>query len=187
MVQKRISGTNPVFSNEFFEINEETIKKIKATHENDNTRVISLIKSIETIADDNSDDPFLIGLKERAEIVEENYENRQISTQKALEEIQSLYQADIRRRKEQAERGYDGLTFFVYQSLIDKGINDSDKVTEQIKNEFVNHPNWKTSEKELRELRQTVYFALLKVEDDIDKVAGIVDELFNSLFIVYKL
>jgi hypothetical protein len=29
-----------------------------------------LIKSIETIADDNSDDPFLIGLKERAEIVE---------------------------------------------------------------------------------------------------------------------
>ena len=187
LVQKRISGTNPVFSNEFFEINEETIKKIKATHENDNTRVINLIKSIETIADDNSDDPFLIGLKERAEIVEENYENRQISTQKALEEIQSLYQADIRRRKEQAERGYDGLTFFVYQSLIDKGINDSDKVTEQIKNEFVNHPNWKTSEKELRELRQTVYFALLKVEDDIDKVAGIVDELFNSLFIVYKL
>lgn len=187
LVQKRISGTNPVFSNEFFEINEETIKKIKATHENDNTRVINLIKSIETIADDNSDDPFLIGLKERAEIVEENYENRQISTQKALEEIQSLYQADIRRRKEQAERGYDGLTFFVYQSLINKGINDSDKVTEQIKYEFVNHPNWKTSEKELRELRQAVYFALLKVEDDIDKVAGIVDELFNSLFIVYKL
>jgi len=187
LVQKRISGTNPVFSNEFFEINEETIKKIKATQKNDNTRVINLIKSIETIADDNSDDPFLIGLKERAEIVEDNYENRQISTQKALEEIQSLYQADIRRRKEQAERGYDGLTFFVYQSLIDKRINDSDKVTEQIKNEFVNHPNWKTSEKELRELRQAVYFALLKVEDDIDKVAGIVDELFNSLFIVYKL
>ena len=104
-----------------------------------------------------------------------------------MEEIQSLYQADIRRRKEQAERGYDGLTYFVYQSLIDKGINDSGKVTEQIKNEFVNHPNWKTSEKELRELRQAVYFALLKVEDDIDKVAGIVDELFNSLFIVYKL
>jgi type I restriction enzyme R subunit len=100
LVQKRISGTNPVFSNEFFEINEETIKKIKATHENDNTRVINLIKSIETIADDNSDDPFLIGLKERAEIVEENYENRQISTQKALEEIQNLYQADIRRRNQ---------------------------------------------------------------------------------------
>jgi len=39
----------------------------------------------------------------------------------------------------------------------------------------------------LNNQQKKVFEELLKVEDDIDKVAGIVDDLFNSLFIVYKL
>jgi type I restriction enzyme R subunit len=187
LVQSKISGTAPIFNNEFFEINEETIQKIKDTQENDNTRVINLIKSIEKIAEEESDDPFLIGIKERAEQVEENYENRQISTQEALDEIRKLFEEDVKRKKEQSEKGFDGLTFFIYRLLLDKEIKNSDKVTKQIKEEFGNHPNWKTSEKELRELRQAVYFALLSEEDDIDKAVNLVDELFHHLFIVYKL
>ena len=187
LVQSKISGTAPVFNNEFFEINEETIQKIKDTQKNDNTRVINLIKSIEKIAEEESDDPFLIGIKERAEQVEENYEDRQISTQEALDEIRKLFEEDIKRKKEQSEKGFDGLTFFIYRLLLEKEIKNSDKVTKQIKEEFINHPNWKTSEKELRELRQAIYFALLSEEDDIDKAANFVDELFHHLFIVYKL
>ena len=41
-------------------------KKYRIAQENDNTRVINLIKSIERIAEEESDDPFLIGLQERA-------------------------------------------------------------------------------------------------------------------------
>lgn len=187
LVQSKIAGTAPNFNNEFFEINEKTIQKIKNTQDNDNTRVINLIKSIEKIADENSDDPFLIGIKERAEAVEENYESRQLSTQEALEEIRKLYEEDVKRRKEQAEKGFDGLTFFIYRTLLDKEINNAEEVTKQIKEEFVNHPNWKTSEKELRELRQAIYFALLSEEDDIDKAANLVDELFIHLFKAFKL
>jgi type I restriction enzyme, R subunit len=187
LVQSKIAGSAPNFNNEFFEINDKTIQKIKDTQDNGNTRVINLIKSIEKIADENSDDPFLIGIKERAEAVEENYENRQLNTQDALEEIKKLYEEDVKRRKEQAEKGFDGLTFFIYRTLLDKEINNSEEVTKQIKEEFVNHPNWKSSEKELRELRQAVYFALLSEEDDIDKAVKFVDELFNHLFIAFKL
>jgi len=187
LVQSKISGISPTFNNEFFEINEETIQKIKDSKENDNTRVINLIKSIEKIAEEESDDPFLIGIKERAEQVEENYENRQVSTQEALDEIRKLFEEDIRRRKEQSEKGFDGLTFFIYRLLLDKEIKNSDKVTKQIKEDFVNHPNWKSSERELRELRQAIYFAVLAEEDDIDKAANFVDELFNHLNIVYNL
>lgn len=187
LVQSKISGTSPTFNNEFFEINEETIQKIKDTQENDNTRVINLIKSIEKIAEEESDDPFLIGIKERAEQVEENYENRQVSTQEALDEIRKLFEEDIKRKKEQSEKGFDGLTFFIYRLLLDKEITNTDKVTKQIKEDFVNHPNWKSSERELRELRQSVYFAVLSEEDDLDKVANFVDALFNHLNIVYKL
>ncbi len=187
LVQSKIAGTAPNFNNEFFEINEKTIQKIKDSQDNDNTKVINLIKSIEKIADENSDDPFLIGIKERAEAVEENYESRQLSTQEALEEIRKLYEEDVKRRKEQAEKGFDDLTFFIYKKMIESEINNAEEITKQIKGEFVNHPNWKSSEKELRELRQAIYFALLAEEDDIDKAANLIDELFNHLFIAFKL
>lgn len=187
LVQSKIAGTAPNFNNEFFEINEKTIQKIKDSQDNDDTKVINLIKSIEKIADENSDDPFLIGIKERAEAVEENYESRQLSTQEALEEIRKLYEEDLKRRKEQAEKGFDDLTFFIYKKMLESEIKNAEEITKQIKGEFVNHPNWKSSEKELRELRQAVYFALLAEEDDIDKAANLIDELFNHLFIAFKL
>ncbi len=162
---------------------------------NENTKIINLVKSIEQIAEKESDDPFLIGLLERAEAVEEQYENRQITTQEALDKIRKIYEDDVKRRKEQAEKGFHGLTFFIYRTLIDKDLSKSEETTKRIKEEFVNNPNWKTSEKELRELRKGVYYAILAVEDDtcgepvvsIDKAASIVKELFNHLFIAYDL
>jgi len=48
--------------------------------------------------------------------------------------------------------------------LLDKEIKNTEEVTKQIKQEFINNPNWKTSEKKLRELRQSIYFALLTEE-----------------------
>jgi len=195
LIQEKIGMTKLEESNELFEINEKTIEKIKATNKNDNTRIINLVKSIEQIAEKESDDPFLIGLLERAEAVEEQYENRQISTQEALDEMRKIYEDDVKRKKEQAEKGFDGLTFFIYRTLIDKGLSNSEKATKQIKEEFVKNPNWKTSEKELRELRKGVYYAILAEEDDtcgelavsIDKAASIVEELFNHLFIAYEI
>ena len=187
LIQEKIGMSKLEESNELFEINEKTIEKIKATNKNDNTRIINLVKSIEQIAENESDDPFLIGLLERAEAVEEQYENRQVSTQEALDEIRKIYEDDVKRRKEQAEKGFDGLTFFIYHTLIDKGLSNSEDITKEIKEEFVKNPNWKTSEKDLRELRKGVYYAILAEEDDIDKAASIVEELFNHLFIAYDL
>lgn len=187
LVQSKVSGTYPEFDNQYFEVNEDAIEYIKKKNGNDNTKVINLIKSIEKIAEENSDDPFLIGMKERAEAVEENYESRQLSTQEALEEIRKLFEEDAKRKKEQAEKGFDDLTFFIYKKMLENEINNAVEITKQIKAEFANHPNWKSSEKELRELRQAVYFALLAEEDDIDKAANLIDELFNHLFIAFKL
>jgi type I restriction enzyme, R subunit len=187
LVQSKIAGTAPNFNNEFFEINELTIQKIKDNQDNDNTKVINLIRSIEKIADENSDDPFLIGIRERAEAVEGNYESRQISTQEALEEIRKLYEEDIRRKKEQAEKGFDDLTFFIYKTLLEKEIKNSETITKQIREEFINHPNWKTSEKELRELRQQIYFALLTEDEDLERATVLVEDLFNHLFATFKL
>ncbi len=187
LVQSKVSGNLAEFDDNYFQLNEDAIEYIKKKNGNDNTKVINLIKSIEKTAEENSDDPFLIGIKERAEAVEENYENRQLSTQEALEELRKLYEDDALRKKEQAEKGFDDLTFFIYKKILENEISNAEEITKQIKGEFVNHPNWKSSEKELRELRQAVYFALLSEEDNIDKAANQIDDLFNQLFITFKL
>lgn len=187
LIQKRVSGTYPEYNNDFFVVNEDAIEYIKNKNENDNIKVINLIKSIEKIADENSDDPFLISLKERAEAVRENYESRQIRTQEALDELRKIYEEDAQRRNEQAEKGFDDLTFFIYKKILENEVNNAEEITKKIKGEFVNHPNWKSSEKELRELRQAVYFTLLAEEDDIEKAVNLIDELFNHLFIAFKL
>lgn len=133
LIQNKIGMSNLAQVNEFFEINEETIKKIQESQENDNTRVINLVKSIEKIAEKESDDPFLIGLQERAAQVEERYEDRQITTLEALAEIRKIYEDDIKRKKEQAETGFDGLTFFIYRTLLDKDFKKASEFKARVK------------------------------------------------------
>jgi len=91
------------------------------------------------------------------------------------------------RKKEQAKKGFDGLTFFVYRTLIDEGVANAEEVSGQIKTAFLGHPNWQTSDAELRELRNEVTFAIYGGIDDLDQVARIVDNLFSLLTEAYKI
>jgi type I restriction enzyme R subunit len=65
--------------------------------------------------------------------------------------------------------------------MLDGGLNNAEEISKKIKNAFVEHAGWKESEKELRELRKKVTFAIFSEEDDLNKVTAIVDELFSLL------
>jgi hypothetical protein len=54
---------------EFVMIDENTIDLIKRQKSGDSTKVINLVKSIEKAAEENSEDPFLVALSERAAII----------------------------------------------------------------------------------------------------------------------
>ena len=78
------------------------------------------------------------------------------------------------------------MTFFVYRTLLDEGISEADDISAKIKAAFLDHPNWLKSEKELRELRQKITFAVFAHEVDLDKVTGIVDRLIRLLRKAYR-
>ena len=90
------------------------------------------------------------------------------------------------RKKQQAEKGFDGLTFFVYRTLLEAGVVDAEEVSGQVKAAFAAYPNWQTSEAELRELRKEVTFAIYAGVDDLDQVARLVDSLFSLLAKTYR-
>ncbi|WKZ64804.1 MAG: hypothetical protein QY325_08480 [Flavobacteriales bacterium] len=181
LVQEHVGTYNVNAPLELVEINERTIELIKQKNAGDGTKVINLIKSIEKKAESESDDPFLIAMAERAKAVQESFENRQTGTKEALDDLLRLVQQNEDRKREQAEKGFDGLTYFVYRTLLDAQVPESETVSRKIKDAFVAFPHWKTSEKELRELRAKVTFAIYSQVDDPEAVARLVDDLFTLL------
>jgi|CXWL01.1.fsa_nt_gi type I restriction enzyme R subunit len=181
LVQQHIDTGQIQAVTQFVEINPETIKLIKEKQGDYNTKVINLVKSIEKAAEDASDDPYLVGMAERAKAVQDSYEDRQTNTADAITKLMQEIEANDRRKKEQAEKGFDGLTYFVYATLLEVGIPNPETISKKIRAAFVEYPNWASTEKDLREVRQKMTFALYAEEDDLDKVAATVDHLLTLL------
>jgi type I restriction enzyme R subunit len=68
----------------------------------------------------------------------------------------------------------------------EEGIPNPEKVAGKVREAFEKHPNWKTSEAEMREARKQVTFAIFSEEDDLNKVTATVDALFTLLQRSYK-
>lgn len=181
LVQQHIDTTAISTVSDLLEINANTIQLIKEKSGGDTTKVINLIKSIEKNAQNNPEDPFLIAMAQRANAIGENFEQRQNNTQETLDLLLNQIEQNEKRKRQQAERGFDSLTFFVYQTLEEAGISNPTVVSQNIKNSFISYPNWQTSESELRELRNEVTFSIYADMDDLNRVPNIVENLFTLL------
>ncbi len=166
---------------EFVKTDKATLDTIRQRNRGKATRVINLIKSIEKTAEENSDDPFLVALAERARVVQEGFEDRQTTTAEALADLLREIAKNEQRKKEQAAKGLDGLTYFVLCKLTDDGIPNPEAVSRKVAGAFAGFPNWRRSDAELREVRKQVTFALFAEEEDIEKVASAVEALFTLL------
>ena len=60
-------------------------------------------------------------------------------------------------------------------------MKNADGVSAKVAKAFVDHPSWRQSEADLRELRKAATFAVYAEIDDIDEVAAIVEKLLASL------
>ena len=181
LVQQQVGSYGVGGLGEIVAIDGNTIELIKNMRGGDGTKVINLIKSIEKLAAENSDDPYLIAMAERARAVQESFEERQTSTAEALAELLHEVEDNEARKKEQAEKSFDGLTYFVYRSLLDAKIENAEVVSRKIRNAFTEFSNWKRSENAFRELRKKVTFAIFAETDDLDRVTAMVDALFTLL------
>ncbi len=182
LVQKHIGALMAAESRpEYVRIDKSTIDTIKQQKGGEGTKVINLVKSIEKMAEENSDDPFLVALAERAKAVQESFEDRQTTTADALAELLKEIEKNEQRKQEQAAKGLDGLTYFVLCKLTDDGIPNPEAASRKVAAAFAKFPNWRRSEAELREARKLVTFAVVAEEDDMAKATATVDALFVLL------
>ena len=181
LVREQVSSYGVESLEGLIEINADTVELIKKRQGSDGTQVINLIKSIEKVAEEGSDDPYLIAMAERARAVQESFESRQSSAAEALEDLLQEVDRNEARKKEQTEKSFDGLTYLVYRSLSDAGIKNAEAVSRNIRQAFSDSPNWKQSKNELLELRQEVTFAIFAETEELDRVTAMVAELFTLL------
>jgi type I restriction enzyme R subunit len=179
LVRKHIGTTIAEPKEPFVTIDRSTIETIKKQQEGKATKVINLIKVIEKTAEENSEDPFLIALAERAKLVQESFEDHQTGTAEALATLLREIEKNEQRKKEQATKGLDSLNYFVLCKLTDDGIPNPEAASKKIQEAFASLPNWRRSEAELRELRKRVTFAIYAEEEDLQKVISTVDALFT--------
>lgn len=103
-----------------------------------------------------------------------------------MDQLLAAIAQNEKRRQEQAAQGLDNLTYFVLCKLTEDGIAEAKIVSENIDGAFKLHRNWRRSERELRELRKKVTFAIFAHEDDLSKVTATVDTLFTLLERAFK-
>jgi type I restriction enzyme R subunit len=159
----------------------QAIETIKQQQGGKATKIINLVKAIQKAAEENSDDPFLIAMAERAKAVQESFEDRQTGREETLTALLTAIELDEQRKREQMARRLDTVTFFVFATLRDKGVPHAEDIGKKIGKAFAQYPNWRRSERDLRELRKLVTFAIVAHEEDLNKVTAIVDDFFTIL------
>jgi len=181
LVQSHIGTKHIQPVSEFIEINETTLDKIRSKQGGNAVKVINLIKSIEKIATDNSTNPFVLAMAERAKALKERYEEGQVNTQQILDKLLAEIEENERRKREQAEKGYDDQTFFVYQTLSDAEVTNPEALSEKVKKAAAETLNWQISDTAEREFRNKLTIALSSEIGVTERVAQIVNKLLFAL------
>ena len=106
-------------------------------------------------------EPYLLPIGERAEAVLDWYDNRQVSTQEALRQLEKLLSEYVDAKREYEKSGYDLSTFTIYWVLKQVGAPDPTKLAPLLNAAANRFPNYKHNAVELRQLKAELYKLLL--------------------------
>lgn len=149
-----------------YEITPRTLEQIAQGSQSDTVKVFNLLKSIgRKVQDEATTTPYLFSIGERAEAIVEAFKQRQISTQEALKQLESLIREINEAEREQAERGISGEPFAIMWLLKQQGVPsiDAEKTATEMAKIFEEYPHWQTSDKQNRQIRLKLYQLLDKM------------------------
>lgn len=124
--------------------------------------------------------PYLISIGDRAEAIVLLFQERQLTTQEALRQLQELVQELQEAEGAREEKGLPAEAFAVYWLLGRKEIDGADEIGNAMASAFAQHPHWKVSERQAREVRRKLYKALIQAGKTED-VSQLVDHVLKII------
>lgn len=169
-----LEATLPIYN-----IDENTLKAIKKTPSSDKIKIINLSKSLaKKIQDEVKEKPYLQSIGERVDEVLEQYDDRQMSTQTALGEMEKLIGEYNRAAKELSEKLFGVNAFSILWILKPYNLKDAEDLAQHLDMLFRTYPNAKANPEEMRSLKAEFYHTLLpKMEKE--KMVELVDKLLS--------
>jgi len=160
-------------------IDEMTLKVLKDSKTSTNIKVINLINSIiKTATDEGDDSPYLKPIGERAEAIQEAFDNRQVTALEALKKTEALIKEVLEARRQQEETGFDINTFTIYWLFKQENVKWFENLAPIVNNAFLRFPNYRDNIAELRQLKAELYKLMLPVVGK-DLMLGIVEKLLR--------
>lgn len=162
LLEERAESTEPR-TGESVEYDAETLESLRKNAKTDTGKIMNLLRDLRQSTEDEAvHNPALRGLFERAVQVTAQFQDRQLSTQQAFDEIQKLIAEQSRAQAERTRLGLDVPTFGVYWLLDQARVANAKELAGEISGLFTRFPNYRRSADELRQLKAEVYKALLR-------------------------
>jgi type I restriction enzyme R subunit len=140
----------------------DALEKIFRGEKPDTVKVFNLLKTLEDLIRARvQHEPYLINIGERAQHIAEAFENRQKTTQEALEELKRLLAELKEAEKQRDETRLSPEAFAVYWLLQKQGVKDARKVADSAGKAFEQNPHWQTSGHQEQEVRKSLYKAFI--------------------------
>jgi type I restriction enzyme R subunit len=147
---------------EIHKLTAEALEKIAGSDKPDTVKVFNLLKALEGLVRANAQhEPYLINIGERAQQIAEAFEERQQTTQEALQELEKLLAELKEAEKQRDEAQLSPEAFAVYWLLQKDGVTQARQVAEAAGKAFEQHPHWQTSSHQEQEVRRSLYKAFI--------------------------
>jgi hypothetical protein len=107
-----------------------------------------------------SEQPYLISIGERAELIANAYSQGQESSENTAKELESLIKEMNEANKEQGSLGMSPDIFSLYWLLKSKKIHEPEKIATEMSQFFTKYSKWRTNPRQERDIRLKLNLAL---------------------------
>lgn len=180
LVQAKTHAGEILDPREVYVLDEGVIDVLADSEKPDTVKVFNLLKVLEQqVRDRSRDAPYLLPIGERAEQIARAFEQQQLSTQQALDELTSLLNEarEADRSRQASDFSVEGFSVFWLLKRID--VADAEPIARSMEVVFAKHPYWRQSAAQERDVRRDLYKALIDAK--VEKVADVVGYILSVL------
>jgi len=160
-------------------IDQKALDALRPKEGSGRAKVINLGKGLmRAVIDAQGQQPYLVPIGERAEAILEAYDDRQIGTREALQQIEALLTEYFEAQKQREQSGFDVRTFTIYWVLKQEGAPEPDQLAPALNAAFERHPSYAHNAAELRQLKAELYKVLLPAVGK-DRIVALAERLLR--------
>jgi type I restriction enzyme R subunit len=166
IVQQHTATQEVQTPTETHEIGDAALVALLLEEKPDTVKVFNLLKELyRLVAAKGREEPHLIPIGERAEAIRRAFEEQQLNSRQALEQVEALVRQLQEAQRERTESDLTGEAFAVAWWLrVQQGLEaqQAKAIAQRLDPVFRKHPHWAISAHQERELRKDLYKALLE-------------------------